>query len=48
MKETIYTASFVSIVRQHELHEHFVQRCLDDRKWCIECKVIDGAYKVYM
>ena len=46
----MYTASFVSIglvVRQHKVHKRFVQRCLDDRQWCIECKTIDGAYKVY-
>ena len=50
MNEAIYTASFVSIrhvVRQHEVHEHFMQRCLADRKWCFERKIVDGAYKVY-
>ena len=46
----MYTTSFVSIrlvVRQHEVHERFVQRCLDHRKWCIKSKLIDGPYKAY-
>ena len=24
-----------------------MHHCLDDRKYCIECTIIDGVYKVY-
>ena len=39
--------SFRLMMRQYKLHDHFVQRCLDDQKWCIECKIMIGLYKVY-